>query len=444
MSVRLAALFALLALSTAAAGPWDTHAPLPAPITNNAVTTHTRAGTTFVYTFMGLDSTKVFSGITTDAARLNTATNEWEILPPVPAVDGKIAASAVTLGDSVYVIGGYRVEANGSEVTARRMMVWDTVTDQWVDDAAIVPVKVDDMVAATWNDTHIVLVSGWSIQRNVRDVQFWEKATNTWSAATPVPDFGTFGGVGGIAGNSIVFMDGCADTATFAFDQVNRVLVGDIDPLDPLNVTWTDRGPHAGLPVYRGASWNVDGDPDRIVVAGGTDNPYNYNGIGYDGNPSAPLGQVFSYHIPTGTMVFHADLPVPTMDHRGFPYGDGRLWIVGGMEAGQQVTTRVASWAPDPVTSAPTIAAGDLLPRLLAYPNPARAGVTLATSRGERMEGARIVDVSGRTVRALGAGESFAWDLRDDAGHSVAAGVYFLSARIGEAPVARSVTVVIR
>jgi len=342
------------------------------------------------------------------------------------------------------VIGGYKVESNGSETTARRMMIWNAAADQWVDDAALVPTRVDDMIAATWNDTHVVLVSGWSSFRNVADVQFWERATNTWAAATPVPGFGTFGGAGGICGDHIVFVDGVADTATFGFDLVNRVLVGTIDPLDPTNVAWEDRGPHPGAAVYRAASWNIPGDDDRVVFAGGADNPYNFDGLGYDGNPSEPLGQVWSYHVPTGTVVFHADKPVPTMDHRGFPWGDGRLWIVGGMEAGQAVTARVSSWVPDAVTGAPVVDGTGVLPEIVVWPNPARHTVRFAARGGEPLGAVRIVDVHGREVRRLEGGAEVAWDLRTAQGRPAAAGVYFLVTRAGGRDVARALTVLDR
>jgi len=76
----------------AQAGTWEDGAPLPSPVANNAVATHARNGTTFVYSFMGIDSTKAWSGIGTWARRLNTVTNQWEDLPAVPAAEGKIAA----------------------------------------------------------------------------------------------------------------------------------------------------------------------------------------------------------------------------------------------------------------------------------------------------------------------------------------------------------------
>ena len=44
-------------------------------------------------------------------------TNVWEVLPDVPSARAKIATNAVTLGDSVYVVGGYWVKESGFETT---------------------------------------------------------------------------------------------------------------------------------------------------------------------------------------------------------------------------------------------------------------------------------------------------------------------------------------
>lgn len=439
---RLLCLLGCLWATPALCSDWQTHAPAPFPISNNALTAHTSAGTTWVYSFFGIDSTKIWSGITRQASRLNTTTNVWEVLPNVPVVKAKIAANAFTLGDSVYVVGGYSVTEGGAESTNARMDVMDTATGTWGARRTNVPQRVDDMVAGTWNDSHLLLISGWSTSANVTDVQVWEKATDTWAAATPIPDFGTFGGAGGVTGNSIVFVDGVADTGAFSFDLVNRVLVGTINPVDPTDITWEDRGPHPGLPTYRAASWNIPGDPDRIVFAGGTDNPYNFNGIGYDGNPSEPIGQVWSYHIPSGTVAFHDDMPVPTMDHRGFPWGGGRMWIVGGMESGQTVTDRVASWLPSIVTAVTLPEARRGLPELHTFPNPTRSSVVLSTRGEHALRNVHLYDLSGRSVRRLASHpEDVTWDLRDESGRRVAAGVYWFVAEIGSQRAARSVTV---
>ena len=54
-----------------------------------------------------------------------------------------------------------------------------------------------------------------------------------------------------------------------------------------------------------------------ILFAGGSDNAYNYDGIGYDKVPSAPSKHVWGYDImPQMNTFCLKDKPTATMDHR--------------------------------------------------------------------------------------------------------------------------------
>ena len=116
---RLAALVLVVigAAGVARADDWTDHAPLPFRIANNAVAVHEHDGTTYIYTFMGIDETRIWSGIQRTAARLNLTTGLWEALPDVPGTVGRIAALAYGFGDKVYLFGGYSVSAGGAEVS---------------------------------------------------------------------------------------------------------------------------------------------------------------------------------------------------------------------------------------------------------------------------------------------------------------------------------------
>ena len=83
-----------------------------------------------------------------------------------------------------------------------------------------------------------------------------------------------------------------------------------------------------------------------MIFAGGTYNPYNYDGIGYNGEPSEPVGAVFAFNMSTEEWEPMAAKPLPSMDHRGVAVAAGRLFIVGGMLAGQRVTARVQMLEP--------------------------------------------------------------------------------------------------
>ncbi|MFN0149633.1 MAG: T9SS type A sorting domain-containing protein [bacterium] len=76
---------------------------------------------------------------------------------------------------------------------------------------------------------------------------------------------------------------------------------------------------------------------------------------------------------------------------------------------------------------------------IIAYPNPASGPIEiLYRVPVEREVDLSIYDVSGRRLRSLAAGhaplgvQTASWDRRDESGHEVAAGVYFLRLRVGD------------
>jgi hypothetical protein len=85
------------------------------------------------------------------------------------------------------------------------------------------------------------------------------------------------------------------------------------------------------------------------VFAGGTDNPYNFDGIGYDGKPAAPSDRVFGWRAADGRWVEIGRLAEPTMDHRGLAETADGFVVVGGMDAGRRVRPGVT---PVPVRAA--------------------------------------------------------------------------------------------
>ena len=67
---------------------------MPERVTNNAVIEGFIEGIPYVYSFGGLDSTKLFSGIHQRSYRYNVTTDVWESIPPLPDTLGKIAMAA--------------------------------------------------------------------------------------------------------------------------------------------------------------------------------------------------------------------------------------------------------------------------------------------------------------------------------------------------------------
>lgn len=329
---------AALAVLTLQVGAWTSGPPLPTPVSNNAVAAVETADGWEIYSFLGLDESKLWSGIHSRVFRYRSRSGAWDELAPVEG-PGRLAGTAQAVAGLVLLFGGYTVAEDGSERSVPEVNMWDPVTERW-SLAAPIPVPTDDAVSGTWAETTVYLVSGWHDTDNIADVQGYDSATDSWFAATPILGPPVFGHAGGISGNTIVYIDGVrVDRDPTAFKLENSSWRGDIDPADPSQVKWQRIADHPGPPLYRAAAVSLG---PWVIFAGGSDNPYNFDGQGYDGGPSEPVSGVFAYNVRKNEWVELADLAVPTMDHRGIVRVGDEVWILGGMGAGQTVTARVA------------------------------------------------------------------------------------------------------
>src|SRR6266576_3059938 len=157
------------------------------------------------------------------------------------------------------------------------------------------PQKTWDAVAGVYHDRFIYLVSGWSKTDAVRDVQIYDAEKNKWLQGTRIPGTPVFGHAGGLVGDTIVYVDGAQKNPSA--DQPKYVAsdecwMGKIDHHDPAKILWTKLPTHPGNARYRIAAGSSEKD-QMIYFSGGTDNPYNFNGIGYDGKPSEPSPVTF-------------------------------------------------------------------------------------------------------------------------------------------------------
>ena len=340
------ALFAIAPLGLAAQVPaigTRVEAPaLPVPVTNNAVATITRGPGAGVYSMLGVDGTKTWRGITRRAFFLARGTTTWSELPPVPGAAGRLASLAFGVRNQVYLFGGYTVDSSGAERSLPNVDIWDPVKRMWRSGAPM-PVAVDDAVGGLWRDSLIVIVSGWHDTDNVADVQWYDPAHDRWTKGTPFPGVPVFGGAGSVLGDQLLVLDGARRAAgKVKYTLASQAWLGTIDHRNPARIRWDSLPAHPGPARYRAAVGACRG---RFHVAGGTDNPYNYNGIGYDGRASIPEQRVLSFDVTTRTWRAERDAPLATMDHRSMAIVDGAAWLVGGMRAHQIVADDVAAWA---------------------------------------------------------------------------------------------------
>ncbi len=334
-------------LPPAVRGQWRELPPLLSPVSNNAVASVRAGGRTYVFSLMGIGPKKTWDAITSETWAFDTKSREWVRLRPVPGPVGRLAAVAAAVGETVYLFGGYTVDGLGGERSLANLDIYSIDTQRWTRGADI-PVPVDDSVVGVYKNRYIYLVGGWSQNDNVRDVQVYDTEKGLWMAATPLPGTPVFGHSGGLAGDTIVYVDGAYKNpaigstpppGTPRYIASDECWMGKIDPADVTKITWTRLPNHPGKARYRMAAGDWE---RRIVFTGGTDNPYNINGIGYDGRPSEPVATTFAWNVERQIWETLPDNPVPTMDHRYLVRTRDGLVVVGGMEKGQKVSTRVA------------------------------------------------------------------------------------------------------
>jgi len=180
-------------------------------------------------------------------------------------------------------------------------------------------------------------------------VQVLDAVSGTWQQGTPWPGEPVFGHAGGISGSRIVICDGVRivhekGSSERKFLPSAECWQGEISAANYRDTRWQPIEPHAGPPRYRMAAGD-DGE-NSVLFAGGSVNPYNFNGIGYDGVLSEPENSLISYNLEESRWECHGSLSVASMDHRGLPRHDGWFYVVGGMRKSQEVSAGVFRFRP--------------------------------------------------------------------------------------------------
>lgn len=342
--MRFLVLAAVLTVSACGEEPGE----LPEPITNNAVALAQGPEGPTLYSFLGLGSGKTYRDVVRRSYACPLEKTTCQVLDDVPVAQGRLASVAVTVQGKILLFGGYTVAEDGSEVSTSEVLVFDPMTQSYTGRAPM-PLPVDDSVALVYQDRFVYLISGWHDDGNVSLTQLYDVEANRWFEATPYPGSPVFGHAGGLVDGQIVIADGVAvvgvdpGTGKRQFALIDEVWQGVISPENPARINWSRREKHPGLKAYRMGAFSNE-ELGQIIFAGGSNNAYNYNGIGYDGVPSQPLAQVFAYDVTSATWIMYRDKKPATMDHRGLLHHEGRYWTMGGMVDGQIVSGAVSSF----------------------------------------------------------------------------------------------------
>ncbi|MBL4625767.1 MAG: T9SS type A sorting domain-containing protein [Flavobacteriales bacterium] len=344
---------------------------MPEAVSNNAVCEGFVGSTPYVYSFCGIDTSKIYSGIHLKSFRYNTSTDIWETIAEVPDTMGKVAASANRVGDVIYVIGGYHVKANGNEISSKSVHRYDTQSNIWLSDGASIPIAIDDQVQAVYKDSLIYVITGWSNSNNVTSVQIYDTYNDSWQVGTSVPNTSTsrlFGGSGIIIGNTIYYYGGAKNSS---FSAGNTLTVGEIDSLDPTIIMWTDTILDSSIKSYRGACTKIWG---TAMWIGGSSISYNFNGIAYNGSGGVPPNNQ-NFWLNNEDMSFGTDSLGLPMDVRGVASTSlFTKYLVGGMEDNQQVSRKTIKIEFTDLTG--LFSGYDQNERLKVYPNPSSATIS--------------------------------------------------------------------
>jgi hypothetical protein len=257
-------------------------ANMPMTISNNAVIEGWTNNTSYVYSFGGIDSSKIWSGITNKSFRYNVQTNFWDTIPNLPNPNAVIAARASYVDSIIYIIGGYQVLSNGNEISSNIVNRFDPRTNSYLTDGTAIPIATDEHVQAVYKDSLIYVITGWSNTGNIPNVQIYDPTNDNWLVGTSVPNsnsYKAFGATGTIIGNTIYYHGGASMAANFACQSILRI--GAINTSDPTQILWTPKA--TPYKSYRGFSI-TDGTSVDPHFLGGSDVSYSYNGIAYNGS----------------------------------------------------------------------------------------------------------------------------------------------------------------
>lgn len=347
---------------------------LPEAVANNAVCEGVIGDTNFIYSFGGLDESKIPSGIHLKCFRYNVETGISERIEDLPDDQGKVAAWASRIGDIIYIAGGYHVASNGSEDSSDKMHRFDILNNTFLEDGQNIPRSIDDQVQAVWRDSLIYLITGWSNNENVPDVQIYDPSSDSWQSGTFVPNnhtYKSFGASGSIIGDTIYYFGGASSTDDFAIQ--NTIRKGVINPADPTEIEWSLIDTDETQVGYRMAATNRN---NKLYWIGGSEETYNYNGIAYNSSVGvAPSNKILELDIDTlqwNEFIFDE---VP-MDLRGLAEVSNDVkYIAGGMSIDQTVTDKIFKITfDDDITASSEL---NLAEKIKLFPNPCSSKIYL-------------------------------------------------------------------
>ncbi len=324
----LALLLSACGLAAFAEQPPD----LPEAISNNAVASALVNGERYLVSFNGIGAGLTHADVHSRTYVYRQGASEWMRAGDVPGGEGRLASVAVGLGEIVYLFGGYSVAPNGDEKSLPETFSFDARRARFKRKADM-PIPVDDAVAVVYQDRFVYLVSGWHDIGNVNLVQRYDTKEDVWEQATPWPGAPVFGHAGAALNGTMIICDGVGvdnNALPRRFIATHSCYKGRVDGADGRRIHWQKIPPHPGGACYRMTAAALPRQ-GLIVFSGGADNPYNFNGIGYDGRPARVCQQSFAYDVNARRWVRGEVDAGARMDQRGMIVAGDTLLGIAGM-----------------------------------------------------------------------------------------------------------------
>ncbi|PIP80743.1 MAG: galactose oxidase [Gammaproteobacteria bacterium CG22_combo_CG10-13_8_21_14_all_40_8] len=317
---------------------------LPQAVSNNAAAQVSIAGKTYIASFNGLGKEKDLASLTSSAYLFESDQKQWKALPNVPGNQGVLASSAVGLNGALWVIGGYTVAKDHSEFSTPHIYRITPPWDHYQLETQM-PTPVDDTVALTWKQRFLVLVSGWSNDGNVDLIQLYDAKQKVWQPSIKFPGQTVFGHSGAILNDKILILDGVGVVGRIngkrQFAAISQAWLGTIQSSPTIHIDWKRISDHPGKPRYRMGAISL-AQNGWMIFLGGSENPYNYNGIGYDSVPSEPASSLLIFDVNQQCWLKNKIQGPEVMDLRGLILWKQQISALGGMGKNQQVLDKIS------------------------------------------------------------------------------------------------------
>jgi len=268
---------------------------MPGAVSGNAIAA--LKGGLEIYSFMGVGPKKTWDDVSNQVYVLHMTSAKWSTGRPVPGVAGRLGASAVGVKNRIFVFGGYVLDGQGGQFTVADVNSYFPDEKRWYSGADI-PVPVDSAVVGLNHDRYIYLLGGRSKSGPVNNVQVYDVEKNTWSQATPLPGTPVFGHAGGLAEDTIVYVDGARKNAAAGSPYVtsDECWQGKIDKKDPNKIEWSKLPAHPGTARF-GIVAGAGEKDHKIMFSGGSATLHNFKGLDPDGKPVELSPVTFAYDI---------------------------------------------------------------------------------------------------------------------------------------------------